>query len=61
MIVSIVDQGGARSNTNATAAGVEPLTRTRTMESPVSSAAIPPTFNVAARSPSRATIALTTV
>ncbi len=34
MIVSIVDQGGARSSTNATAATVDGLLRTRTIDTP---------------------------
>ena len=61
MIVSIVDHGGARRRTKATAATVEVLLSTSTIVMPVRSAAIPPTRRVAERSPSRATIALTTV
>ena len=61
MIVSIVDQGGARRRTNATAASVEVLASTSTIVTPLRSAATPPTWSVAERFPSRATIALTTV
>ena len=61
MIVSIVDQKGARRRMKATAARVELDARTRTIVSPVRSAATPPTRSVAERSPSRATAALVIV